>query len=148
MGIGRLLAWVACVSGMLLAAGPAPAQEPGVTDQCVGKVRLRGPIWDLAANRLEEGLGVVLDEVARTYKERCLGKLVVIESHAYELPAPELNQKLSELRAAVIRHELAQRGVPASELRLAPIGDARPMFPLDGPDAVERNRRITFRVAN
>lgn len=148
MGSGRWLAWVACVSGLLLAAGPARAQEPDLADECVGKVRLRGPIWDLASNRLEEGLGIVLDEVARTYKERCLGKLVVIEAHAYELPAPELNEKLSELRAAVIRHELVQRGVPASELLLAPIGAARPMFPLDAPDAAERNRRITFRVAN
>lgn len=108
----------------------------------------RGPIWDLGANQLEPGLAVVLDEVARLYKERCGGKLVVIEAHAYELPAPELNENLSALRAALVRHELVKRGVPATEMVLAPLGETRPIVPLDAPDAVARNRRVTFRIAN
>jgi outer membrane protein OmpA-like peptidoglycan-associated protein len=138
---------VGCVIALALAA-PAFTQEPEIEESCVGKVRLRGPIWDIGANQLEPGLAVVLDEVARLYKERCGEKLVVIEAHAYELPAPELNESLSALRAAVVRHELAKRGVPATAMVLAPLGDTRPMVPLDGPDAVERNRRITFRVAD
>jgi outer membrane protein OmpA-like peptidoglycan-associated protein len=142
------VAFVGWCVALALAAAPAFGGEPEIEESCVGKVRLRGPIWDLTANQLEPGLDVVLDDVARVYKERCVGKLVVIEAHAYALPAPELNEKLSELRAAVIRHELVKRGVPATELVLAPMGDRRPMFPLDGPDAAERNRRITFRVAN
>ncbi|MEN8160060.1 MAG: OmpA family protein [Myxococcota bacterium] len=135
--------WVVLSMGLAFAAG---AQEP--EESCVGKVRLRGPIWDITTNELEAGLGVVLDQVVEAYRERCVGKLVVIEAHAYGLPTPELNETLSELRAAVVRHELVKRGIPASEMVLAPIGSARPMFAGSGRDWELRNRRITFRVAN
>lgn len=134
--------------GVVMVPGPGRTQEPAGQESCVGKVRLRGPIWDITANELEPGLGDVLDRVASLYQQRCLGKLVVIESHAYALPTPELNEKLADLRAAVVRHELSKRGVPASEMVVAPIGERRPMFPGSGPDAAERNRRITFRIAN
>jgi outer membrane protein OmpA-like peptidoglycan-associated protein len=130
---------------LALAAG---AEEAPSEESCVGKVRLRGPIWDITANQIEPGLGPVLDEVAQAYQERCAGKLVVIESHAYSLPTPELNEMLAELRAEVVRHELEKRGVPGSQMILAPIGSGRPMFEGSGPDWADRNRRITFRVAN
>jgi outer membrane protein OmpA-like peptidoglycan-associated protein len=130
---------------LALAAG---AQETEPEESCVGKVRLRGPIWDITTNQIEPGLGPVLDDVAKAYQERCAGKLVVIESHAYSLPTPELNEMVAELRAEVVRHELERRGVPASEMILAPIGSGRPMFPGSGADWADRNRRITFRVAN
>jgi OOP family OmpA-OmpF porin len=130
---------------LVLAAG---AEEAPSEESCVGKVRLRGPIWDITANEIEPGLGPVLDEVAKAYEERCAGKLLVIESHAYSLPTPELNRMVAELRAEVVRHELGERGVPRSEMILAPIGSARPMFPGSGADWAHRNRRITFRVAN
>ena len=96
---------------VVMAPGPGRAQGLESEESCVGKVRLRGPIWDIAANELEPGLGEVLDVVARTYQQRCVGKLVVIESHAYSLPTPELNDKLADLRASVVRYELSKRGV-------------------------------------
>jgi outer membrane protein OmpA-like peptidoglycan-associated protein len=130
--------------GLAAAALPAFAQdEPEAS--CVGKVRLRGPIWDLATQGLEPGLDVVLDTVAKTIRERCGQKSIVIESHAYEMPTPELNQKLSELRAALVRHELVARGVPSGRLLPVGLGDTQPLIPLDRSDAALENRRITFR---
>jgi outer membrane protein OmpA-like peptidoglycan-associated protein len=128
----------------VLAALPASAQEEP-RESCVGKLRLHGPIWDLATQALEPGLDVVLDTIARTIRERCGSRSIVIESHAYEMPAPELNQKLSELRAALVRHELVARGVPSGRLLPVGLGDTQPLAPLDQPDAALRNRRITFR---
>jgi outer membrane protein OmpA-like peptidoglycan-associated protein len=131
-------------AGLAVAAPPAFAQgEP--EESCVGQVRLRGPIWDLAARALEPGLDVVLDTVARTIRERCGPKSIVIESHAYEMPTPELNQRLSELRANLVRHELVRRGVPSVRLLPVGLGDTQPLIPLDQPDAALGNRRITFR---
>ncbi len=141
----RIALGIVVSMGVALAAS---AQEGAGDDTCASQVRLRGPIWDTTEHRLEEGLGPVLDEVARVYRERCLGYLLVIESHAYTLATPELNERMSELRAAIVRHELAKRGVPLSEMSLAPIGDRRPMFPGSGRDWADRNRRISFRVAN
>lgn len=131
-------------AGFAVTVPPAFAQgEP--EESCVGQVRLHGPIWDLATRALEPGLDVVLDTVARTIRERCGLKSIVIESHAYEMPTPELNQTLSELRAALVRHELVARGVPSGRLLPVGLGDTQPLIPLDEPDAALRNRRITFR---
>jgi outer membrane protein OmpA-like peptidoglycan-associated protein len=127
------------------AALPAAAQapEPG---GCVGKARLRGPLWDTSANALEPGLDVALDEIARVIREECGGKGIVIEAHAFELPSAELNRLLSELRVTLVREELEKRGVPAWQLLPVPLGDTRPLGPKGDPDYALENRRITFRV--
>jgi OOP family OmpA-OmpF porin len=138
---------IGCAFGIFLLVPPALAQvEP--EESCAGKVRLHGPIWDLTKQELEPGLGAILDVVARTIRERCGTKVVIIEGHAYELPAPELDLELSELRAALVRYELVKRGVPETQLKPMGFGDTQPLFSSDQPDAALRNRRITFRVAD
>ena len=139
----RLGSWL--LAGGLAAAAPAVFAQGEPEESCAGKVRLRGPIWDLATQALEPGLDVVLDTVARTIRERCGQKSIVIESHAYEMPTPELNQRLSELRANLVRHELVQRGVASGRLLPVGLGDTKPLISPDQPEAALRNRRITFR---
>ena len=142
------LRWIVCALGLgsALAAAPAFAELPEVEETCAGKVRLHGPLWDLEAVQLQPGLGEILDTVARAIRERCGGKSIVIESHAYEMGSPELNQRLSELRAALVRDELVKRGVPAAQLMPIGLGDTRPLVPLDGAEGRRENRRVTFRV--
>ena len=142
MRLGAL--WIAIACGGALLALPSLAQE--AEESCVGKVRLRGPLWDLATGALEPGLDAVFDEAVRTIRERCGRKSIVIEAHAFELPAPELNQRLSELRAATVRHELVKRGVPAVQLLPIGVGDTRPLVPKDRPGSALENRRVTLRV--
>ena len=72
------------------------------TGGCVGKVRLRGPLWDTTNAALEPGLDVALDEIARVIREECEGDSIVIEAHAFELPSAALNLKLSELRVTLV----------------------------------------------
>jgi outer membrane protein OmpA-like peptidoglycan-associated protein len=142
--MGRsLLFGIVCTAllGSLPAAAQAP--EPG---GCVGKARLRGPLWDTTSAALEPGLDVALDEIARTIREQCGGKDIVIESHAFEMPSAELNLKLSELRVLLVTQELVKRRVPSRQLLPVPLGDTRPMAPEDDPDAPRESRRITFRV--
>lgn len=138
--VGMGLAFAAALAG-----SPAAAQAPEAGG-CVGKARLRGPLWDTVANTLEPGLEFALDEIARVIREDCAGKGIVIESHAFELPTPQLNLQLSELRVTLVRYELEKRGVPPTQLLPVPLGDTRPMVPMDEPGAAIANRRITFRV--
>jgi outer membrane protein OmpA-like peptidoglycan-associated protein len=137
--------WTVLAFASALAAAPAAAQapEPG---GCVGKARLRGPLYDTTNAALEPGLDAVLDEIARVIREDCAGKGIVIEGHAFELPSAELNQQLSELRVTLVRYELEKRGVPPTQLLPVPLGDTRPMVAKDKPGSALANRRITFRV--
>ena len=143
----RSMGWLeamVCAGAIACAALPAFAQAG--EESCVGKVRLRGPLWDLSNGTLEPGLDVIFDTAARAVRERCSGRSIVIEAHAFELPSPELNLMLSELRAASVRHELVKRGVPAVQLLPIGVGDTRPLVPKDQPGSAVENRRITFRV--
>jgi hypothetical protein len=139
MGWRRRGAAILCGGAALCLALAAHAQAPEAGG-CVGKARLHGPIWDTTANALEPGLDVAFDEIARVIREDCDGKSIVIEGHAFELPTAEANRLLSELRLALVVHELEKRGVPTRQLLPVPLGDTRPM------GSKEASRRITFRV--
>lgn len=137
--------WLGIIAAAALAAAPAWAETPEAGG-CVGKARLRGPIWDTNANALEPGLDVAFDEIARVIKENCAGKSIVIEGHAFELPTAETNRLLSELRVRLVVHELEKRGVPSRQLLPVPLGETYPMGAKTDPDFVLESRRITFRV--
>ena len=133
-----------CAGSIALAALPAGAQSPEAGG-CIGKARMRGPLWDSSTGALEPGLDVVLDDVARTIREQCDDKKIVIEGHAFEMPTAELNLKLAELRVALVRYELEQRGVAAWRLLPVALGDTQPLVPKKGREGALENRRITFR---
>jgi outer membrane protein OmpA-like peptidoglycan-associated protein len=137
--------WLGIIGALVVAAAPAWAEAPEAGG-CVGKARLRGPIWDTTANALEPGVDAAFDEIARVIREVCDGKSIVVEGHAFELPTPELNRLLSELRITLVRHELEKRGVPSRQLLLVPLGDTHPMGDKNDPDFALESRRITFRV--
>jgi outer membrane protein OmpA-like peptidoglycan-associated protein len=141
----RASGWLGIIGAAALAAAPAWAEAPEAGG-CVGKARLRGPIWDTTANALEPGLDAAFDEIARVIREDCDGKSIVIEGHAFELPTHELNRQLSKLRVTLVVHELTKRGLPSRQLLPVPLGDTHPIAPRSDPDYVLENRRITFRV--
>jgi outer membrane protein OmpA-like peptidoglycan-associated protein len=138
------------VVSLLIAVAPSVAESnaESAAERCVGKFRLRGTIYDLHAGALEPGMDTILDGIAKRFLEACPEKLLIIEVHASELPTPELNQRLSELRAHGVRYELAKRGIPASQLLPAGLGSSKPMAEDGDPEALNLNRRVTFRVAD
>ncbi len=138
------------LASLLMSAGSGAADPAAETaaDRCVGKVRLRGAIYDYQGGTLQPGVAEILDEVAKTILERCPEKLLIIEAHAFEMPTAELNQRLSELRAHTLRYELAKRGVLESQTMPVGMGSTKPVAPTTDPNALEFNRRITFRVAD
>jgi outer membrane protein OmpA-like peptidoglycan-associated protein len=138
--------WIAMlvVALVALSATASAAKEP--EEDCVGKVRLRGPLWDSTSAALEPSLAPILDEIARVIRTDCGGKTILVEAHAFEMPSAALNQKLSELRVMLVTHELEKRGVKGTQLMPVALGDTRPIAPKDDRDAAVENRRITFRV--
>ncbi|HEU4427511.1 MAG TPA: OmpA family protein [Myxococcota bacterium] len=136
---------------LAVTVAPSAAQE-GADDEravsCLGVGRLRGTIYDSETGTLQPGLDAILDAMAKAYREKCSGRLVIIQGHAYELPTPALNEELSELRALTVQHELVKRGIPLANLIAVGRGDTLPLAPATEPEAMRLNRRITFRVAD
>ena len=147
----RIVKWLGfAVVSLFLAAAPSladPSTE-NAADRCGAKVRLRGPIYDFASGAMQPGVGAILDELAAVFLERCREKLLIIEAHAVEMPTPELNQRLSELRALGVRFELAKRGIPEAQMLPAAMGSSKPLASAGEPDAMNLNRRVTFRIAD
>jgi outer membrane protein OmpA-like peptidoglycan-associated protein len=135
---------------LLVAAAPSIADPntESAADRCVGKVRLRGTIYDYQAAELQPGIGMILDEIAKKFVELCPQKLLIIEVHASEMPTPELNQRLSELRAFTVRYELAKRGIPEAQMLPVGMGSSKHVAAAGDPEALNLNRRVTFRVAD
>src|SRR5262245_51643150 len=82
MRLAGLLGGFLCTVVIVCGAVPAHAEE-AEQETCVGKVRLRGPIWDLQSGTLEPGLEQIFDAGAEAIREHCAQHSIVIEAHAF-----------------------------------------------------------------
>lgn len=96
-----------------------------------------------ASTRLEPSSERLLGEVARALRP-CVGSVIAVTGHTDASGNQKVNVALSQARAEAVRSALIGRGIPASNLRAAGIGSARPIQGLDPMDPA--NRRIEFSV--
>lgn len=85
--------------------------------------------------------GPYLDRIAHLVKTKS-DKSIALEGHADNTGAAELNQKLSEERAAEIGKALVARGVPEQRIRTAGFSSRRPV----ASNTTEEGRRMNRRV--
>lgn len=82
-----------------------------------------------------------LDRLAKLLTEKTKNKIAV-EGHTDNAGSAASNQKLSELRADVVRAALAQRGVPTDRLSAAGFSFNRPMASNANEQGKAVNRRV------
>ena len=85
--------------------------------------------------------GPYLDRIAHLVTTKS-DKAIALEGHADNVGAAELNQKLSDERAAEIGKALVARGVPTARLRTAGFASRRPV----ASNTTEEGRRLNRRV--
>ena len=143
--------WGALLS-LVLAAPALWAEEPAApeaaedVDSCIGKARLHGLGFAKDGSVVRSEDTVILDLVAEVIRDRCAGKLIVIEGHTDVWGAPEYNRRLSERRAESVQEYLVEHGVPAEQLRIEAFGEDQPLTTDPSREAQALNRRITLRV--
>jgi outer membrane protein OmpA-like peptidoglycan-associated protein len=76
---------------------------------------------------------------------RCPGRLT-IEGHTDAIGSEEANVQLSRARAAAVRDQLVQRGLPPDELVTRGFGESRPVSSNDTEEGRARNRRIELHI--
>lgn len=88
----------------------------------------------------------ILDQVALTMKANRRIKHVRVEGHTDETGSREMNQSLSESRAASVRDYLIAKGVKPERLVSKGYGEDRPIEKGDDADSLAENRRVEFIV--
>jgi len=71
---------------------------------------------------------------------------VRIEAHTDSVGADMQNQLLSELRAAEVKAQLVQRGVPSSRISALGLGERHPVGPNETAEGRRANRRVEFKT--
>jgi outer membrane protein OmpA-like peptidoglycan-associated protein len=75
------------------------------------------------------------------------GLKLEIEGHTDDVGAEDMNQTLSEKRAASVRDYLASQGVPADAMVSRGFGETKPMAPNDTAEGKTQNRRVEIVVS-
>jgi outer membrane protein OmpA-like peptidoglycan-associated protein len=86
-----------------------------------------------------------LDQVSQVLKGSFVQKIVV-EGHTDSTGTSELNQRLSEQRAATVRDYLVSKGVPRGQIESHGLGDGHPVTDNRTPESRAENRRVEIVV--
>jgi outer membrane protein OmpA-like peptidoglycan-associated protein len=133
-------------TGVTAAPGgaPAAAPEPAPRAQAGRSVALT-VLFELNSDRLTAGARQQLDELAAVIKASNPADRFAIEGHTDARGGDELNQELSERRAAVAVDYLVNRhGIAPERLEARAYGRSRPLVPADPFDG--RNRRVQVTI--
>ena len=134
----------AAPSGVTSGSAAATAPEPAPRAQ-VGRSVALTVLFELNSATLTAGARQQLDELAAVIKAANPTDRFAIEGHTDARGGDELNQELSERRAAVAVEYLVQRhGISADRLEARAYGRSRPLVPADPFDG--RNRRVQVTI--
>jgi outer membrane protein OmpA-like peptidoglycan-associated protein len=104
-------------------------------------------LFDTGQATLKPGAATTIDRLAQfmsDYAERS----VRIEGHTDSAGSDELNQGLSERRAAAVESALLDRGVSSQRITTVGYGEARPIAGNDTAGGRQQNRRVEIVVSD
>ncbi len=132
---------------LTITVNPAPAHAPVPTAAVVAQFTrtMKGINFNLGAATILPSSFTILDQAVSTLNEY-KSLRIRIEGHTDNVGASELNQKLSEARAASVKEYLVSKGVDGSRIETAGLGDTHPVQ--SNSTAADRaaNRRIEFSI--
>ena len=109
-------------------------------------VTLPGVFFDTGKTALKPGarntLGKIADQLRINENTR-----ITIEGHTDSVGSDQLNQTLSEKRAAAVRDYLVSRGVPADRMTTTGLGETSPVATNDTAAGRQQNRRVELIIA-
>jgi OmpA-OmpF porin, OOP family len=98
-------------------------------------------LFDTGKATLKPGAYTTVDRLATVLKEDTARK-VLIEGHTDSVGSDEMNQSLSERRAASVQAALFERGVEASQISTVGKGETTPVASNDNAAGRQQNRRV------
>lgn len=104
---------------------------------------IKGIYFDTGSAKIKAQSNKVLDEAVAVLK-KYEGMRLRIEGHTDNQGKADMNQKLSQERAASVKAYLVKKGIAESRLESEGFGDTRPAQSNDTPAGRTANRRIEF----
>ncbi|WP_161965600.1 OmpA family protein [Steroidobacter cummioxidans] len=98
-------------------------------------------LFDTGKATLKPGAYNTIDRLASVLME-APDRKVVIEGHTDSVGSDEMNQALSERRAAAVQTALMERGVAANQITAVGKGKSMPVASNDNAEGRQRNRRV------
>lgn len=98
-------------------------------------------LFDTGQATLKPGAFSSLDRLA-TFLKESPDRKVLIEGHTDSVGSEQMNQALSERRAASVREALANRGVSGDRITAEGKGEGYPVAGNDSPSGRQQNRRV------
>ena len=108
-------------------------------------VTLPGLFFDTGKAVLKPGARNTLMKIAEQLRMNPDAR-VEIEGHTDSVGSDELNQALSEKRAAAVRDYLATRGLPNARISIAGLGEGTPVASNDTAAGRQQNRRVELLI--
>jgi outer membrane protein OmpA-like peptidoglycan-associated protein len=109
-------------------------------------VTLPGLFFDTGKAVLKPGARNTLSKIAEQLRMNPDAR-IEIEGHTDSVGSEELNQALSEKRAAAVRDYLAGRGLPAVRISMTGLGESTPVASNDTAAGRQQNRRVELVIA-
>jgi outer membrane protein OmpA-like peptidoglycan-associated protein len=104
-------------------------------------VTLPGIFFDTGSATLKPGARRSLEQIAEQLTANPTA-YVVVEGHTDSVGGAQMNQRLSEQRAAAVRNFLAQQGVPGERIATTGRGQEMPIATNATPAGRQQNRRV------
>lgn len=104
-------------------------------------VTLPGLFFDSGKSVLKAGARNALTKIADQLRIN-ENTRIAVEGHTDSVGSEELNQALSEKRAAAVRDHLVARGVPAERISTSGLGETAPVATNDTAAGRQQNRRV------
>jgi outer membrane protein OmpA-like peptidoglycan-associated protein len=109
-------------------------------------VTLPGLFFDTGKSALKAGAKNALAKIADQLRANADVR-VAIEGHTDSVGSDELNQALSEKRAAAVRDYLVSRGLPADRMTTSGLGETAPVASNDNAAGRQQNRRVEMVIS-
>jgi OOP family OmpA-OmpF porin len=110
-----------------------------------GKVYIFGKVqFNEGSARIHQKSEPLLDQIAQALNANPQIAHVRIEGNTDNVGSKQVNQRLSEERAAAVREALIKRGVSGDRLTVRGYGEDKPIAPNDAPAGRAKNRRVEF----
>jgi outer membrane protein OmpA-like peptidoglycan-associated protein len=131
-----------------------PEEEGGDGDGCPSKtyVKIEGGqmeifgkiLFKTGSSEIDKKSDPLLDQIAAAMKANPQVKKIRVEGHTDDVGGSDLNQRLSEERAASVKSALESRDVDDDRLESKGYGESKPTAPNRTPAGRAKNRRVEF----